>query len=107
MWLDFAEFVTQRTIPMITKPFNLDKLLLMVEVVLLVYTDCVVCIPSSACQPPLSPARFLAQVVLGLRCACASTETPAEGRPTSERCELRPGEADRWVHAGAAQTVGL
>jgi hypothetical protein len=79
MWLDVAEFVTQRTIPMITKPFNLDKLLLMVEVVLLVYTDCGVCIPSSACQPPHSPARFLAQVVLGLRCACASTETPADG----------------------------
>src|SRR5258707_4902576 len=25
---------------------------------------------------------------------------------TSERCELRPGKADQWVHAGAVQTVG-
>jgi hypothetical protein len=57
MWLDVAEFVTQHTIPMITKPFNLDKLLLMVEVMLLVYTDRVVCIPSSACRShPRLPA---------------------------------------------------
>jgi hypothetical protein len=32
MWLDDAEYVTKRAIPVSTKPFNLDKLLLMVKV---------------------------------------------------------------------------
>jgi hypothetical protein len=106
MWLDVAEFVTQRTIPMITKPFNLDKLLLMVAVA------------AARLYGPrrvhtiqrLSTTAFTCSLI-GTSCAELALRVcihrNAGRRPVHNRCELRPGEADRRVHTGAVQTVGL